>query len=747
MSARATTGAWALPAALVLLASVFLIQLDLSAPPAPHGVDAPPEVFSAGRARNELSTLLGDETPHPVGSAANRALKARLMARLRALGLQPEEQRTIGCSATESSCAQVENVIAELPGTSTDTIALMAHYDSVQYAPGAGDDGAAVAALLEIARILGAGVPRRNALLLVFTDAEEAGLLGAEAFFAEHPAAKRIKAVINLEGSGSAGPVYLLRTGPTSGELMKAFRAAAAYPFAQSFTEEIFKRMPNDTDFSVVLRAGLPGIDFAFAGERNHYHTPLDTIANLDLGTLQHHGENTLPLLRALVDTDLTLTSANAVYTNIGKRHWLYWSPTTGSVLALAALALLLFASWRATVPPLRLLAATGIAIVVPVLSAGLTLAVLWLVDRVVGVRPAWPAEPWPWRLALYAVPLFVLSVLGPWATRRIGAWAVLLAAWWIWVLATLAMALWLPLAAYLFIPATLLASLAIAASTLFARPDRPGVAAAAACVALIAAAWFMLPLAWQMEITQGLRLAPAIIVPLALLALVALPAAPCDRRRVVAYASAAAIGLALVLAARVAPYSADRPQHLNFHYIQDVVANAAHVVAWSPDPLPRRIREAAPFGEARARAWLDEDEPQTPVIPVAGEAPTLTALEASDPVWHRFHVTPAAGARAVALWLPGERIGARARVAGRTVAMAARRGDASHRRILFVAPPAEGFDIELELLGDAPREAFLVDIRSTLPPAAQHLAELRGALAVPVHSGDSAAVYRRVRI
>jgi hypothetical protein len=249
------------------------------------------------------------------------------------------------------------------------------------------------------------------------------------------------------------------------------------------------------------------------------------------------------------------------------------------------------------------------------------------------------------------------------------------------------------------------------------------------------------------MEITQGLQLAPAIIVPLALLALVALPAAPCDRRRVVAYAAAAAIGLALVLAARVAPYSADRPQHLNFHYVRDVDANAAHVVAWSPDPLPGHISAAAPFDEARARPWLDEDEPRTPVIPVPGEAPTLTALEASDPAWHRFHVTPAAGARAVALWLPKERIGARARVAGRTVATAAKRGDPGHRRILFVAPPAEGFDIELELLGDVPLEAFLVDMRRTLPPVAQRLAARRGALAVPVHSGDSAAVYRRVRI
>ena len=252
------------------------------------------------------------------------------MARLTELGLKPEEQRTIGCAAESATCAQVENVLAAIPGRTADTIVLMAHYDSVPNAPGAGDDGAAVAALLEMTRIVKAGAPYRNTILLVFTDAEETGLLGAEAFFAESPAAKRVKAVINLEGSGSAGPVYLLRTGPASGELMAAFRDAAPYPFAQSFTEEIFKRMPNDTDFSVSLRAGLPGIDFAFAGERNHYHTPLDTIANLEPGTLQHHGENTLPLLRTLVDADLAATAPNEVYASLGERHWLHWSPANG---------------------------------------------------------------------------------------------------------------------------------------------------------------------------------------------------------------------------------------------------------------------------------------------------------------------------------------------------------------------------------------------------------------------------------
>ena len=739
--------AWTLPAALALLAILFAIQVRQTAPPTPRGVDAELGAFSAARARDELSNLLGDETPHPVGSPANRAVKERLIARLTELGLTPEEQRTIGCAAESATCAQVENVLAEIPGRTADTIVLMAHYDSVPNAPGAGDDGAAVAALLEVARIVKSGAPYRNTILLAFTDAEETGLLGAEAFFAESPAAKRARAVINLEGSGSSGPVYLLRTGPASGELMAAFREVAPHPVAQSFTEEIFKRMPNDTDFSVSLRAGLPGIDFAFAGERNHYHTPLDSIANLEPGTLQHHGENTLPLLRALVDADLSATGPNEVYANLGKRHWLHWSPATGIVLTAIAIALLLFATWRASVAPLRLLAAVAFGIATLIIAAGVTLAALWLVDRLVGVRPDWPANPWPWRLALYSPPLFFVALFGPVAARRVGSWAMLLGTWWIWTLATLAMAVYLPLAAYLFIPGALVAAATIAAATLVARLDSPIHAAVAACVSLVAAAWFLLPLAYLMEVTQGLQLAPAIIAPLGLVALVLLPAAITDHRHIVLVGSGVALGLAFAMAALVAPYSANRPQHLSFVSVHDVDTGEAHVVARSPDPLPGRITQAAPFQESRILPWSDEAEQNTPVTAELREAPTLIPLEATDPKWHRFHVTPVPGSRAVALWVPKSRIGSRARIAGREVQTGSTRGSTTHRRIMFFAPPEDGFDIELELIGDGPQDAWLVDVRGTLPASAQQLMKLRGDLAVPVHSGDSAATYRRARI
>ena len=365
-----------------------------------------------------------------------------------------------------------------------------------------------------------------------------------------------------------------------------------------------------------------------------------------------------------------------------------------------------------------------------------------------VGVRPDWPANPWPWRLALYSPPLLVVALFGPVAARRVGTAAMLLGAWWIWTLATLAMAVYLPLAAYLFIPGALVAAAAIAAVTLVARLDSPIHAADSS----LRCRWSPAPgscsqLAYLMEVTQGLQLAPAIIAPLGLVALVLLPAAIVDRRRIVLVGSAVALGLAFTMAALVAPYSANRPQHLSFVYAHDVDASEAHVVARSPDPLPSRITDAARFEKSRILPWSDEAEHNTTVAAEPGEPPTLTSLETTGPKWHRYHVTPAPGARAVALWVPKGRIGDRARIAGREVRTGPTRGSSTHRRIMFFAPPEEGFDIELELIGNEPQDAWLVDVRGTLPESAQRLMKLRGALAVPVHSGDSAATYRRVRI
>jgi hypothetical protein len=156
---------------------------------------------------------------------------------------------------------------------------------------------------------------------------------------------------------------------------------------------------------------------------------------------------------------------------------------------------------------------------------------------------------------------------------------------------------------------------------------------------------------------------------------------------------------------------------------------------------------DAARFEKSAVLPWTDQPEYHTAVAAEPGAAPVLTPLATTDPKWHRYRITPVPGAYAVALWLPAGRLAGGARIAGREVRTGATRGSSTHRRIIFVAPPEEGFDIELELVGDEPQDGWIVDVRGALPASAQRLMKLRGALAVPVHSGDSAATYRRVEI
>src|SRR5688500_11657566 len=103
----------------ILLASIALIVLFALAavfalrgnqPPAPLGADAPPDVFSAHRAREVLVRILGDETPHPTGSAANAAVRDRIVAEFARLGLEAEVQRRFVCGV--GNCADVDNIVA-----------------------------------------------------------------------------------------------------------------------------------------------------------------------------------------------------------------------------------------------------------------------------------------------------------------------------------------------------------------------------------------------------------------------------------------------------------------------------------------------------------------------------------------------------------------------------------------------------------------------------------------------------------
>src|SRR6202030_2080531 len=239
------------------------------------------------------------QRPHPIGSAEHDRVRDYLVAQLRNLGLEPQIQNATGVGTRSADAGRVQNILARMPGRQNGgpAVLLVAHYDSVEAAPGAADDGAGIVAILETVRALRAGAPLLHDVIVLFTDGEEPGLLGAAAFVREHPWAKDVAMALNFEARGTSGRSFMFETGPGNLDAARALRSAGDAT-AGSVYATIYRTLPNDTDLSEVAVLGLPALNFAFADGVERYHTSHDDIAHLNPGSLQHHGSQMLAMVR-----------------------------------------------------------------------------------------------------------------------------------------------------------------------------------------------------------------------------------------------------------------------------------------------------------------------------------------------------------------------------------------------------------------------------------------------------------------
>ena len=294
----ATAMAGSVSAWLFVVFLAFLALTKLKAPePAP--ASAPPTEFSAERGLTHIGAIAA--VPHPIGSDSNSAVRKYLLAQLLSLGLSPKVFDGTGVRNFGNSViiAHTHDILGRLPGVqSSGAIMLMAHYDSVPLAPGAADDGAGVAAILETLRALRAGPPLKNDLIVLFTDGEETGLLGAEAFATGHPWIKEVGLIMNFEARGNRGPSLLFETSPGNSFLIEATAHFASHPIGSSLFYSLYKLLPNDTDFTIFRSYRIPGLNFAFGENLEAYHSGLDSPQNLSLASLQHQGSYALELTR-----------------------------------------------------------------------------------------------------------------------------------------------------------------------------------------------------------------------------------------------------------------------------------------------------------------------------------------------------------------------------------------------------------------------------------------------------------------
>ncbi len=316
-------------------------------PPAALGLAAPPVQFSAARAMSHLPHIAS--RPHPFGSVANAQVGAYLIAALRDLGLEVRVERT-SRMVTRSGLVKaggVDNIVATLRGTDNRrAVMLMAHFDSVAEGPGAADDGAGVSAILEVVRAVRAGPPLRNDLIILLTDGEEAGLVGAAGFAADHKdLASWVGVVVNLEARGSSGPALMFETSDRNGWLIPEFARAAPYPVASSLMYTVYKSLPNDTDLSQLKITGVAAFNFAFTETVQNYHSALDTPENLDPRSVQHMGVNTLGLTRHFGNLAQPIVKKpDSIYFNWLGSRLVFYPVWVGWILTATTFVLLLLA-------------------------------------------------------------------------------------------------------------------------------------------------------------------------------------------------------------------------------------------------------------------------------------------------------------------------------------------------------------------------------------------------------------------
>jgi Peptidase family M28 len=596
------------------IGALLLLAATLAAyrTPAPLGLDAAPTEFSAARAREVLKELVGDGVPHPLGSAAAVKVRDLIVKRLAALGYTTELQSGAACNF--GACGTPTNIIAtrgELTGN--DAVMLAAHYDSVPAGPGASDDGVGVANLLEIARVLSVmPAPPKHPIVLLVTDGEEAGLLGASLFTREHPLAKHIWAAVNMDTRGVSGPSLMFETGTANAWLMRLYGSSTLEPITNSLCYVIYKALPNNTDFTIFKAASYQGFNLAFIGDVAYYHTPLDSFENATPSTMQHQGANALSGLLALANaSDSSPPAADSLFFDVLARAVIVWPIDLVLPAAIAALVFLA----AATVLLVRRghlsygQAAYGfLGALTNVLLAGAIgmalLALLRFLGRLPPIRGlSWIAHPLAMHIGFVALTLLTTTAIAAWFARRAGFWGFWSGAGMLVALLALVIAIVIPAAAYVELLAALAAVLGFVPSAWALMKDRrpsPGAADFAVIFPGLIGLSLVLPVLLLLYPALGAPAWPIGTITLCVTAGFLLPllvqATRPARQRLTVIAAATTFG-ALCITVLLPTYSESWPQRVNVEYWVDTDRGHAHWYTQTASlHLPRAMDETLKF-------------------------------------------------------------------------------------------------------------------------------------------------------
>lgn len=766
MTPQGPPGIHRIPLTVAVLAVLFFLSLAGLSPPAPKPTNAPATQFSGGRAHEMLRQLVGDGVPHPTGSSANDEVRLRVIKELSKLGYKPEVQTGFSCDEY-GTCGSVKNVVALLDGAEPGSaILLAAHYDSVPAGPGASDDGAGTAAVLEIARTLKSLPTPRHPVILLIDDGEEAGLLGARVFVDQHPSAREVRAVVNVDSRGTSGPSLMFETGTANQWLRRLFAQHLPRPATSSIFDAAYKQLPNDTDFRVFKAAGYQGFNFANIGDVSQYHTPLDNFENASPATLQHHGDNALPAILALANADLSkLPLSEAVFFDLFERWTIWWPANWTLTIAFAAgVLLLLEIGWLVQIRRLNPVAYLWGLVGWPSVVLATTVGALLFgyLMRKAGTMPInWVAHPLPLQIAFWSLALAVVSSVALALSSRAGFWGLWASTWTWWGLLAIVIGWQNTGISYLFAIPLCVAVLA-AVPSIIRRGESASASTLAAILPLAASGLVSFGPLLILYDGLGNRVLPGIAILVALILTPISPlAADLEEERGLSRLACASVPIAITILAAFAAmavpaYSTKSPEHVNLRYWQNGDSGKAQwTVNTESARLPEPIRLAASFqrSEKGPFPWSSGSAFLADAPALDRPAPTFTILEVSESGDRREYRTLLRSERnapVAMVFFPPDTDLQSVRVEGQPVQPEIER----IRRYLngwvvyaCLTMPAKGVEISFTLPKGKPVEVYAVDQTYGLPTEGTFLLKARPLAATPYQDGDTAVVSRRVQL
>jgi hypothetical protein len=700
-----------------------------------------PGEFDAKRAKARLAAILGDERPHPADSDASDAVRDRLIAQLRSLGLSPVVRDQFACNELHKqrgvACARVRNVIVALGPQSGPALLLNTHYDSNPSGPGAADAGAGVASMLEAAAIL-KDEPLRRPLILLFNEGEELGLVGARAFLSD-PLSRRVDSLINLEARGTTGPVSMFETNLPNGPPVRAFAQAVDRPYANSLATDFYRQLPNYTDVNSFSERGWLTLNFAMIGNETRYHSAGDDLAALDGRSLQHMGDQALAVARHLSASGAS-GGGTLLFADIAGRQLVsipQWTGIALLALLVAGLGVTAFRRgglWR------------GLAVFAGTLA--LSAASAWLGIWALGMaRPGsfWRAYPLWTHLAVYSCGLAAAVVMLAFFGKRLARSQLRAASWLGFTLVGGIVLLIAPggIIYFLFPPLVALAGIVLAKRWSWIERAT----AIAAALLLWVTLGEMLALLGEL-----LNNGPFFMfAPIA--ALIALPwlieakglVDETPRRRAVL--TSLLVMLSGWGAAAAAPaYSSDRQQRFAIHYVRDAAGGRAW---WAVD------NDGAPLPDRFGAGWSREKLPHLSA-PLRARAAPLVETPAVQATVVRRSTVP--GGRAVTLRITSgglDRVAliapedSRITAAGSGAFLRPISADAKDGRYVIscTGRSCDGAELTLVTAKDGPIPLLVAGVRYALPSQAAPLVAARPERARPQYSPDQTVTLSRISL